>query len=77
MNNCAISSGKGDGQISALWVDSDFEPEQPVVYYVRVLENPSCRWATWDALALGISPPSDVPATIRERAWSSPIWYMP
>ena len=47
------------------------------VYYVRVLENPSCRWSTYDAIRIGVKPPKDVPATIQERAWSSPVWYKP
>ena len=44
-------------------------------YYVRVLENPVCRWSTWDAIRAGETPRSDLSATIQERAWSSPIWY--
>jgi hypothetical protein len=42
-----------------------------------VLENPTCRWSTWDALRAGTTPRQDFPATIQERAWSSPIWYTP
>ena len=55
-----------------------FDPDIPAAYYVRVLEIPTPRWSTYDAVALGVDTPDDiVPPTIQERAWSSPIWYTP
>jgi hypothetical protein len=67
----------GDTQLSAVWTDPDFNPSQHAVYYVRVLEIPTPRWSTYDAVSLGIEIPEGVPASIQERAWSSPIWYTP
>ncbi len=77
LGSCAISPSVGSGQLSTTWEDPDFDPLQPAFYYIRVLENPTCRWSTWDALREGVSPRSDLPKTIQERAWSSPIQYRP
>ena len=77
--DCSAIGEDGAPQLTALWRDPDFDPAQRAFYYARVLENPSCRWSTYDILASGgrIQPSSAVPETIQERAWSSPIWLQP
>jgi Protein of unknown function (DUF3604) len=75
LKTCTPSKGHGDAIISARWRDPHFKPGQSAVYYVRVLENPSCRWTAYDAIRLGIEPPEGSQPIIQERAWSSPIWY--
>ena len=74
---CETSKFKGDVELRTLWTDPDFDPRQRAFYYVRVLENPSCRWSTWDAIRNGTPPNPKMLPTIVERAWSSPIWYDP
>jgi len=60
-----------------VWADPTFATGQRAFYYARVIENPVCRWSTWDALRNKLDLPAQLPATIQERAWSSPIWYTP
>ena len=74
---CSISADAGSAELRALWTDPAFDPGQHAFYYARVLENPTCRWSTWDALRAGVEPRGDLPKTIQERAWSSPISYTP
>lgn len=77
LSDCSITSGVGDPELKTAWTDPEFDPDHRAFYYVRVLENPTCRWSTWDALRAGEAPRSDLDATIQERAFSSPIWYTP
>ena len=77
LETCDITADVGAAELKTIWTDPEFDPGEPAFYYVRVLENPTCRWSTWDALRAGVAPRLDFPATIQERAWSSPIWYVP
>ncbi len=76
ISTCAVA-GDGSAQLRTAWRDPDFDPSERAFYYTRVLENPTCRWSTWDAVRAGVPPRSDLAATIQERAWSSPIQYEP
>jgi hypothetical protein len=69
----------GSAELSTVWVDPDFDPDERAFYYVRVLEIPTLRHSTYDAVALGQDPAEATarPSVIQERALSSPIWYTP
>ena len=75
--DCSISTNVGSSELKTLWSDPEFDSLNKAFYYVRVLENPTCRWSTWDAIKAGYKPREDLHETIQERAWSSPIWYTP
>ena len=77
ISDCSISNDVGAGELKTIWTDPDFDPTIKAFYYVRVLENPTCRWSTWDSIKAGVTPRPDLHQTIQERAWSSPIWYIP
>ncbi len=67
----------GDALLMAHWEDPDFDPSEPAFYYVRVIEIPTPRWTTFDAAFFNLERPDNVPATVQDRAYTSPIWYTP
>ncbi len=67
----------GAAFLTSHWTDPNFDPKQHAFYYVRVLEIPTPRWTTYDAAFFGIERPKNVPATLQDRAYTSPIWYTP
>ena len=75
LSDCSYSTDKGAAELSTTWTDPAFDPADRAFYYARVLENPTCRWTSYRALARQSAIPE--PALIKERAWSSPIWYTP
>jgi hypothetical protein len=82
LNTCQ-PQGTGFDQLCATWSDPDFDPNRSAVYYARAVENPSCRWSTWECIRLSEDErPAgceelDLPKTLQERAITSPIWYHP
>jgi len=90
VNSCE-TSGTGFAELCQQWQDPDFNPTQNAFYYARVVENPSCRWTQKQCIAaadpIDCSDPASVPAeytaccdaevpkTVQERSWTSPIWY--
>ncbi len=77
LTTATFANSIGAAQLMGSWTDENFDPEQHALYYVRVLEIPTPRWSTYDAVRNGLPLLEDVPATIQERAWTSPIWYTP
>ena len=76
----------GSGSLSAAapcveWTDLAFVAGTSAVYYVRVLQGPTNRWSSYDCQVVptspGCEPGGRLVTPIQERAWTSPIWWMP
>ncbi len=75
--DASYTNSIGDALLMAYWKDPDFDPGQRAFYYVRVIEIPTPRWTAYDAKRFGITMPDEVPMTVTDRAYTSPIWYTP
>ncbi|MGH7819244.1 MAG: DUF3604 domain-containing protein, partial [Candidatus Binatia bacterium] len=91
---CAPTAA-GGSELCAVWTDEEFDPATPAFWYVRVLEQPTCRWHTHYCQRNGVNPfaadcsakaaekggnfgqccSDSVERVIRERAWTSPIFW--
>ena len=67
----------GASELIVVWEDPDFDPENPAVYYARVLEIPTPRWTAYDSKYFGIDMPEGTAMEVTDRAYTSPIWYTP
>lgn len=74
-----VWSNPGRGlSVCETWQDDQFDASAPAFWYARVKQVPSARWSALLCKEQGRC--SEYPAavqTIEERAWSSPIWYLP
>jgi len=67
----------GATELIGEWTDPSFDSNAHATYYARVLEIPTPRWSTYWAAKLNLPPNPNVAAAVQQRAWTSPIWYVP
>jgi hypothetical protein len=77
VQNAQWSNTIGDPELIAVWTDPDFDPSLKAFYYARVIEIPTPRWTAYDAKRFNVAVSKEVPMTLQERAYTSPIWYTP
>jgi hypothetical protein len=77
VQQASCTNAIGAPALEVYWRDPAFNPAERAFYYVRVIEIPTPRWTTYDSKFFGVKLPDDVPASIQERAYTSPIWYTP
>ena len=77
VENAIWTNTIGVGELIKVWQDPDFDPALRAFYYARVIEIPTPRWTAYDQKRFNIKMSDDVPMTVTERAYTSPIWYTP
>ncbi|MDO6761300.1 DUF3604 domain-containing protein [Tamlana sp. 2_MG-2023] len=77
LTTATYTNSIGSTQLMGFWKDPSFNPEINAIYYVRVIEIPTPRWSTYDAVRANLPLLDNVAATVQERGWTSPIWYTP
>jgi len=77
VENATYLNTIGAPQLSTYWEDPDFDRAERAFYYARVLEIPTPRWTTYDSAYFNVELQEDVPSSIQDRAYTSPIWYTP
>ncbi len=77
VSNASWTNTIGASELIGVWRDPDFDATQRAFYYARVIEIPTPRWSTYDAVRFEEKVPEGVALTTQERAYTSPIWYTP
>ena len=72
------TAGETGREACTVWSDPDFDPAVPSFWYARVKQVPTKRWSQIQCEAHGRC--DEFPGAmgmIQERAWASPIWFLP
>jgi hypothetical protein len=77
VENATYTNTIGSASLSAYWQDPVFDAGARAFYYVRVIQIPSPRWTAYDQKRYGTKMSAEVPMTVTDRAYTSPIWYTP
>jgi len=77
LTTATFTNDIGSPELIGSWTDTDFDPALHALYYVRVIQIPTPRWTTYDAVRANLPLLENVAATVQERAWTSSIWYRP
>lgn len=73
--DCTFDVGTRPEQLCGVWTDPAFDPGQRAFYYVRMVEQPTCRWNTWICVDKGVDCGQLDPATGRFDASSDLAGY--
>lgn len=57
--NTCERQGEGLKEVCEVWEDPDFDAAERAFYYMRVLENPTCRWHIQKCREYGVEPFAD------------------
>ena len=91
LTTCEPTGTAGADALCGVIEDTTFDPTVPSLWYARVVEDPRCRWTARQCVAAGVGQDDEGPLpdgfggcgdgrfdwVIQERAWSSPVWYVP
>ena len=77
VKNATWTNTIGASELITVWQDPSFDPKQHAFYYARVIEIPTPRWTTYDAVRFNEEISVNISPTTQERAYTSPIWYTP